>query len=240
MRAMILAAGLGKRMRPLTDKVPKPLLKVGGEYLISYHLKQLAKAGIKHVVINTHWLADQLPKALGDGSRWGLSIEYSFEPELLETAGGIINVLSFLEQDGDDSFLLVNGDVYTELDLAEWLHGAPDSTSQNLAYLALAANPDHHPEGDFLLSEKDMVGQTKQLLLPTEGNNSPSYTYSGIGLYHLDFFKSESSGPSLLGALIKKQSTLGKVSAAFMSDFWLDVGTPERLQSLQNRLSTKS
>jgi len=239
MRAMILAAGLGKRMRPLTDSVPKPLLKVAGEYLISYHLKQIANAGIKQVVINTHWLADQLPNALGDGSRWGLNITYSYEPVLLETAGGIINVLPFLEQEDEGRFLLVNGDVYTELNLAEWLKGAPNLTGQNLAYLALTANPDHHPEGDFLLGD-DVVGQAKKLLLITEQNSRSTYTYSGIGLYHIDFFKRESAGPSLLGSLIKQQAELGKVSASLMADFWLDVGTPERLQNLQKRFLTKS
>ena len=152
MRAMILAAGLGTRMRPLTDTVPKPLLKVGGKYLIAYHLENIAKTDITDVVINTHWLAEKIPAALGDGSRWGLNIHYSHEPELLETAGGIANAMQTLVGDGDDRFLLLNGDVYTELDLKGWLSSISDIDARTLAHLALVNNPKHNAQGDFFLS----------------------------------------------------------------------------------------
>ena len=154
MKAMILAAGLGKRMQPLTNFIPKPLLRVGDHYLIEFHLEKLANAGIRDVVINTHWLAEQIPSALGTGEKWGLNIQYSHEPELLETAGGIEHVLKNLVDDDSDTFLLINGDVYFEWNLGEWLKKAQALVAGKQAFLALVPNPQHHLEGDFCVQNE--------------------------------------------------------------------------------------
>ena len=230
MKAMILAAGLGKRMRPLTDHTPKPLLQVAGHYLIEFHLKSLARAGIKEVVINSHWLAEQLPKALGSGSRWGLQLHYSYEPVLLETAGGIIAALPNLSA-GTEPFLVVNGDVYTELDLAAWLAQAPALQGERLAYLGMVDNPEHHPAGDFCV---DPVNGLLSLFADTDHLHTK--TYSGIALFHPNFFAGIAPGPRPLGPLLKQQIRAGHVVGAVLSAYWLDVGTPERFAALQKRL----
>jgi len=231
MRAMILAAGLGKRMHPLTDHTPKPLLKVAGQYLIEFHLERLAESGFKEVVINTHWLGEQLPEALGHGERWGLEIHYAHEALLLETAGGIQAALPFLGQDKKDQpFLVMNGDVYTELNLKAWLNNAPKLDKQNLAYLALVENPDHHTKGDFGLD-----AETSTLKMFDE--SSPSFTYSGIALFHPHFFKGLNAGPNPLAPLLKKYIQTQQVLGGVISDYWLDVGTPERLEVLKARLN---
>jgi MurNAc alpha-1-phosphate uridylyltransferase len=169
---MVLAAGRGERMRPLTDREPKPLLRVGGKRLIEYHLERLASGGFRDVVINTAWLGDMIETAVGGGERYGLSITYSHErPEALETGGGIFNALPLL---GSAPFLLVNGDVWTDIDFGA-LRRAPPQGS--LAHLVLVPNPPQHVRGDFLLEQ----GQV------TEGEGTRR-TYSGIGIYSPDFF----------------------------------------------------
>ena len=242
MKAMILAAGLGKRMRPLTEHTPKPLLKVAGLHLIEYHLQKLEKAGFKEVVINTHWLAEQIPEALGDGSRWGLKLHFSHEPNLLETAGGILKALPALvgdkpntdrqanddDSESSDVFLVINGDVYCELDLAAWLSSAPELDSHRNAYLALVENPDHHLEGDFVFTSND---QPLALI-----DQESAFTYSGIALFHASFFKGLPAGPSRLGVLLKHAIAAQKVFGAILPDYWLDVGTPERFECLRKRL----
>lgn len=229
---MILAAGLGKRMRPLTDHTPKPLLKVAGRYLIEFHIERLARSGIKDIVINTHWLGEQLPAALGDGARWGVTIHYLNEDVLLETAGGIHAALPLLS-DGDQPFLVVNGDVYTEMNLNAWLEAAPVLNAQDLAYLALVKNPMHNLKGDFCFD-----ADTSRLSLIDTGE--PAYTYSGIGLFHPALFEHVNAGPSPLGPLLKeyiaRQQVLGKLSP----EYWLDVGTPERLAELKHRVEANS
>jgi len=233
MKVMILAAGLGKRMRPLTDQTPKPLLKVAGRYLIEFHLERLAESGFKEVVINTHWLGEQLPEALGSGERWGLKIHYAHEPQLLETAGGIQAALPFLDQDKHNQpFLVINGDVYTELNLKAWLSNAPSLDKQNLAYLALVENPDHHIKGDFVLD-----AETAKLKI-LDGS-SPSFTYSGVALFHPYFFNGLKAGPSPLAPLLKKYTQTEQILGGVISDYWLDVGTPERFDILQERLNTE-
>lgn len=229
MKAMILAAGLGKRMQPLTNVTPKPLLKVGERYLIEFHLEKLAKAGIRDVVINTHWLAEQIPAALGSGEKWGLSIHYSDEPELLETAGGIRQALEFLGDDDSETFLLINGDVYFEWDLSSWLDKAKVSITDNKAFLALVPNPVHHLEGDFCVHDETHVLKLKQ------SADDQAFTYSGIGLYQTSFFAALELGYRPLGPLLKEaieqQSIVGQVESAY----WLDVGTPDRLKELKAR-----
>jgi len=236
MKAMILAAGLGKRMRPLTERTPKPLLQIAGRYLIDFHLQNIANAGIKEVVINTHWLAEQIPEALGNGEQWRLNLTYSHEPVLLETAGGIIQALPSLS-DGQEPFLLVNGDIYTELNLNEWLLqvlALDDALNRSrLACLAMVSNPAHHPEGDF------RIDADTGLLQPLSKNlNLPALTYSGVGIFHPAFFEGLSPGPSQLGPLLQAQIRAGCVSGLVMSDYWLDVGTPERYTALQARLAS--
>jgi len=232
MKAMILAAGLGKRMRPLTDHTPKPLLKVAGRYLIEFHIERLANSGIKNIVINTHWLGEQLPDALGDGSRWGVTIHYLNEEVLLETAGGIQAALPLLS-DGEQPFLVVNGDVYTEMDLALWLESLPAFNPQTLAYLALVKNPDHNKQGDFCYDT-----QTSRLSL--FGDALPAYTYSGIALFHPHLFENVKAGPSPLGPLLKEYIGKQQVCGTLITDYWLDVGTPERLTELKERLAINS
>lgn len=230
MKAMILAAGLGKRMQPLTNNTPKPLLKVAGQHLIEYHLAALASAGIHEVVINTHWLAEQMPIALGAGEKWGINIHYSHEPELLETAGGIRNALPYLVEDVSEPFLLINGDVFFEWNLLTWLERALVQLNTQHAFLALVPNPTHHLEGDFNCDQ-----DTHMLAL--EGSSKSRYTYSGVGIYRGSFFSELNQGYQALGPLLKQairdQKILGQVEHAY----WLDVGTPERLDELNHYLA---
>lgn len=227
MKAMILSAGLGTRMRPLTDHTPKPLLKAGGQYLISYPLQKLRAAGIQDIVINTHWLSDQLSAALGSGDQWNVRIHYSHEPVLLETAGGIALALPHL-LDGNSPILIVNGDVFTELDFSAWLAQQLPLPEGILASLVLVPNPAHHPEGDFSLDRTNGLVQEK--------NTTPPLTYSGIGLFHPDFFAGVPAQPMKLAPLLHHFIAHGKVIGIESKDYWLDVGTPERLEELKNRL----
>ena len=228
---MILAAGLGKRMQPLTNACPKPLLKVAGRYLIEYHLEKLAKAGIRDVVINTHWLAEQIPEALGSGEKWGLTIHYSHEPELLETAGGIRQALDYLLDDGSESFLLINGDVYIEWDLNAWLNKAKRLMADKQAFLALVPNPAHHPEGDF-----SYQAEANELSLKAS-DVKQTFTYSGIGLYHTSLFSGLDIAHRPLGPLLKEAIAEHTILGQVENDYWLDVGTPERLNDLIARKS---
>jgi MurNAc alpha-1-phosphate uridylyltransferase len=220
MKAMILAAGRGERMRPLTDHTPKPLLIVGGKSLIVWHIEALAKAGITDIIINHAWLGEQLPAALGDGCRWGVHIRYSAEGELgLETGGGIVNALPLL---GDDPFLLVNGDVFTQFDFSPLI--ARGLCADELAYLVLVDNPDHHPQGDFTLTE------TGQII------DQHSLTFSGISLLSPRLFDGCSLGKFPLAPLLCKAMAAGHIVGGKLAGLWVDVGTPERLQSLNNHL----
>ncbi len=229
MKAMILAAGLGKRMQPLTNFTPKPLLKVGNRYLIEFHLEKLAKAGIKEVIVNTHWLAEQIPAALGNGEKWGLNIRYSHEPDLLETAGGIRQALDYLVDDQNDTFLLINGDVYFEWDLHAWLNKASSTIADKKAFLALVPNPPHHTEGDFCFQRDTSHLQLKDM------TSDQAYTYSGLGLYHKSLFSELALGYRPLGPVLKQAITENLIVGGLEMDFWLDVGTPERLEALISR-----
>ena len=219
MKAMILAAGRGERMRPLTDQTPKPLLKVGGKPLIVWHLERLAKAGFKEVVINHAHLGVQIEQALGNGSAWGLTIQYSLETTALETAGGIVKALPLL---GDTPFLVVNGDVFTEIDF-----GALQLVSPSLAHLVMVDNPLQHPDGDFVLDSGKVADQ---------GNHK--LTFSGVGVYHpLLFVDIERGQAAKLAPLLKSAMAKGLVTGEYYQGVWHDIGTPERLTFLDKQLS---
>jgi N-acetyl-alpha-D-muramate 1-phosphate uridylyltransferase len=219
MKAMILAAGRGERMRPLTDHIPKPLLKVGGKSLIVWHLERLAKAGFKEVVINHAHLGEQIEQALGDGSVWGLNVQYSPETSALETAGGIANALPLL---GDAPFLVVNGDVFTEIDF-----GALQLVSPNLAHLVMVDNPPQHPDGDFVVDSGKVTNQ---------GNHK--LTFSGIGIYHPALFVDVERGQAAkLAPLLRSAMIKGLVTGEHYQGIWHDIGTPERLSFLDKQLS---
>lgn len=218
MKAMILAAGRGERMRPLTDHTPKPLLKVGGKPLIVWHLERLAAAGFKDVVINHAHLGEQIEAALGDGSQWGLRIQYSPEKIALETAGGIANAMPLL---GSAPFLVVNGDVYTDIDF-----GALRLVPPNVAHLVMVDNPPQHITGDFTLSrEKLSVDGAEKL------------TFSGVGVYEPSLFAGIVRGEAAkLAPLLKTAMAQGLVSGSYHQGAWHDIGTPERLQALDSQL----
>lgn len=214
MKAFILAAGRGERMRPLTDHTPKPLLCVRGKPLIEWHLEKLAAAGVRDVVINLGWLGEKIKATLGDGARFAVRIVYSEEGwPALETGGGLHRALPLL---GDEPFLLVNGDVFTERSLAlQPLH------PNTLAHLVLVPNPLQHPQGDFALLNGAVI------------DAEPRLTYSGIALLHPKLFADCVPGAFPLAPLLKRAMAVGKVSGERYDGLWSDVGTPERLQALQ-------
>ena len=219
MKAMILAAGKGERLRPLTLRTPKPLLPVGGVPLIEYHLRALAKASFSEVVINHAWLGQQVEDSLGDGSRFGLAIRYSAEGEPLETAGGILKALPLL---GSEPFVLVNGDVFTNYDFS-----ALRIPLKGLAHLVMVDNPEHHPGGDFSLIE----GQVRDVPhLP------PRLTYAGIAVLDPQLFDGCVPGPHKLAPLYRNAMALGQVSGEHFQGRWVDVGSHERLAEAERLL----
>jgi MurNAc alpha-1-phosphate uridylyltransferase len=219
MKAMLLAAGRGERMRPLTDQCPKPLLPVAGKPLIAWHLERLAAAGFTEVVINLSWLGEQIAATLGDGARYGVSIAYSREPwPALETGGGIHNALPLL---GTEPFLLVNGDVFTDVDFA-----ALRLASADLAQLVLVANPAHNTRGDFWLDAGRVVEQGGERL-----------TYSGIALLRPELFAGAEPGRFPLLPWLVKAREAGRLGAQKHPGRWLDIGTPERLAELDAALT---
>jgi MurNAc alpha-1-phosphate uridylyltransferase len=226
MKAMILAAGRGERMRPLTDRTPKPLLAAGGKPLIVWHIENLARAGFRELVINHAHLGHLIEAALGDGSRFGVHIRYSPEAEALETAGGIANALPLL---GNGPFAVVNGDIFCAYDFSRLrtkLGGRPDLA----AHLVLVDNPGHHPGGDFGL-KGDMVSE----------GGEPMFTFTGIAVYRPEMFAGIVPGAKAkLAPLLREQIALGRVGGEHYRGFWMDVGTPERLRQLDERLSGAS
>ncbi len=220
MRAMILAAGRGERMRPLTDTCPKPLLKVGSEPLIGWHLRRLKAAGIEEIVINHAWLGQQIEETLGNGAAYGVSIAYSAEgAQGLETAGGIATALPLL---GEEPFLVINGDVLTDIDFTlASAQAAKLSAEQRLAYLWLVQNPAHNPKGDFVL-------QTDGAVLSTGAGEA--LTFSGMGVYHPALFHdTPPKQAAKLAPLLRAAMEAGKVQGVKHEGLWLDVGTVERL-----------
>ncbi|WP_122897995.1 N-acetylmuramate alpha-1-phosphate uridylyltransferase MurU [Acinetobacter sp. B51(2017)] len=223
MKAMILAAGLGNRMRPLTLHTPKPLLSVADKPLIVWHIEKLKHIGITQIVINTAWLADKLVEALGDGAALGVNILWSHEGEGLETAGGIINALPLL---GDEPFILVNGDVWTTMDFAPLLDV---QLNENLAHLVLVENPIQHPNGDFTLS----AGRAYTF---EQGVGGENLTFSGVSVIHPKMFSGLDAGKRALAPLLKAAMLDGKIAASKLQGDWVDVGTPERLTQLDQQI----
>ncbi|WP_060482864.1 N-acetylmuramate alpha-1-phosphate uridylyltransferase MurU [Pseudomonas sp. NBRC 111119] len=219
MKAMILAAGKGERMRPLTLHTPKPLVPLAGRPLIEYHLQALAAAGIADVVINHAWLGQQIERHLGDGSRFGLHIRYSAEGEPLETGGGIFKALPLL---GDEPFVLVNGDIWTDYDFSRL-----QCPLQGLAHLVLVDNPCHHGHGDFRLVDGKVL----------DGDSAPgTLTFSGISLLHPSLFDGCQPGAFKLAPLLRQAMAAGKVSGERHAGRWVDVGTLERLAEAERLL----
>ncbi|MDH2915671.1 MAG: nucleotidyltransferase family protein [Gallionella sp.] len=223
MRAMILAAGRGERMRPLTDLTPKPLLQAGGKPLIVWHIERLVRAGVTDLVINHAHLGIQIEKTLGDGSQFGATIRYSDEGTALETAGGIAFALHLL---GDETFAVVNGDVYCDYDFAHLPALAMQmERNQDNIHLVLVDNPLHHSAGDFGLQELRVT------------DIAPKLTFSGIGLYRPSVFTHIPRGSKApLAPLLREQIAAGKVSGEHHRGVWVDVGTPQRLDELDQQL----
>jgi MurNAc alpha-1-phosphate uridylyltransferase len=218
MKAMLLAAGRGERMRPITDSLPKPLVAVGGKPLIAWHLAALARAGIREVTINLSWLGEQVHAALGDGRAYGVSISYSDEgPVPLETGGGIFRAVPRL---GPGPFLVVNADIWTDIDF-----GALALEATAHAHLVLIPNPPHHPRGDFGLDNDLVVSRDTERL-----------TYSGVGVYRPEFFAGCTAGRFPLLPLLNRAIAARLVRAQVHRGEWCDVGTPERLASLDARV----
>jgi MurNAc alpha-1-phosphate uridylyltransferase len=227
---MILAAGRGERMRPLTDHCPKPLLAVGGRSLIEWHLIGLARAGIHEVVINHAHLGSLIEAALGNGSRWGVKIAYSAEHTALETAGGIRRALPLL---GPDPFLVVNGDIHCSFNFTRALTIAQQMTLAHLScWCVLVDNPAHHPRGDFGL-QSGLLEAPESI---QEGDRR--LTFSGIGLYRPELVSGLRDGePARLAPLLAAQAALRRAGAEYHAGHWADVGTPERLRALDKRFS---
>lgn len=222
MKAMILAAGRGERMRPLTDATPKPLLRVGEHCLIEYHLRALGRVGIQEVVVNLGHLGEKIEALLEDGRRYGLSIRYSHEGEhVLDSGGGIHHALPLL---GSEPFLVVNGDVFTDYPF-ERLPSQP----AGLAHVVLVTNPFHHPQGDFALEGG---------LVHAEGVSR--FTFSGIGVYRPELFSNCAAGAFPLAPLLRRAMAAGQVSGERYEGIWCDVGTPQRLIDLTSWLEGRS
>lgn len=228
MKAMILAAGLGNRMRPLTDHLPKPLLPAGGKPLIEYHLDNIARAGIREVIINLAYLGDKIRAHLGDGKQFGLHIQYSEEPEPLETGGALFHALSLL---GDEPFLLVNGDVWCDIEFAQFIQ-SPLQENQ-LGKLLLVPNPDFHPLGDFALDGAGL------LLEDTDKTHPHRFTFGGVSILKPELIaryphlRQKFPLVEVLRLAISNKHLAGQVYRGH----WSDVGTPERLQALENYLT---
>lgn len=213
---MILAAGRGERMRPLTDRTPKPLLEVAGKPLIIWHIEKLAACGFNEIVINIAHLGGQIMERLGDGAQWGVSIAYSDEREegALESAGGIVKALPML---GDAPFLVVNGDVWCDCGFDPAF-----TLGEALAHLFLVPNPSHNPKGDFGIEGGRLT-------------NERHYTFSGVGYYDPELFKGVAYGKAALAPILRNAAELGKIRGTLYEGAWVDVGTPERLEALNTK-----
>ena len=218
-KAMILAAGRGERMRPLTDTLPKPLLEVGGKALILWHIEKLLACGFKDIVINIAHLGYKIPEFLGNGSKYGVNITYSDEQEsgALESAGGIKKALPLL---GNDTFLVVNGDIFCDYEFDKNF-----DLKDNLAHLILVDNPKHNKDGDFGLKNALVVKTAEE-----------KYTFSGIGYYNPKLFEDLACGKSPLAPLLKQMIELNKISGELHNGIWHDIGTPQRLENINTKM----
>ncbi|MFM5542015.1 N-acetylmuramate alpha-1-phosphate uridylyltransferase MurU [Aeromonas veronii] len=221
MKAMILAAGRGERMRPLTDLLPKPLLAVGGKPLIVHHIEKLKAAGVTELVINHAWLGHKLVESLGDGRALGVTINWSVEESALETAGGIIQALPLL---GDEPFLVINGDTWLDLDYRSLVE---QPLGENQAHLWLAPNPPQHPAGDFALQAGKVV-------------DTPAFTFSGVGLYRPAAFAGLPAGARKLAPLLREWMAQGLVGGSLLAGEWRDIGTVDRLRELDDQLQART
>jgi N-acetyl-alpha-D-muramate 1-phosphate uridylyltransferase len=234
MHAMILAAGRGERMRPLTDLTPKPMLSVAGKPLIVRHIERLAQAGITQIIVNHAWLGHQIVQALGDGRQWGVQIQFSAEASALETAGGIARALPLL---GEEAFLVINGDIWCDWPLQSVFQRQLDMKRDphRLAHLVLVDNPAHHPEGDFLLHSDQTVSAPSSTSTPSA--KSPAHkrlTFSGIGIYQPALFAGlDPEVPAKLAPLLRQAMAKGAVTGEHHTGRWMDIGTPERLAELE-------
>lgn len=221
MKAMILAAGRGERMRPLTDHLPKPLLQVAGKPLIGHHLHALSQGGIRNVVINHAWLGHLIEQQLAEGSAFGVNIQYSAEGEKgLETAGGIVKALPLL---GDEPFVVVNGDVFTDFPFATLSKERPKDI---LAHLVLVPNPIQHPRGDFGIDDDTGLALASADI---------QFTYSGIGWFRPEFFAEIAQGPQKLAPFLREAMSRQQISAEVYNGAWADIGTPERLAQINHQ-----
>lgn len=235
---MILAAGRGERMRPLTDKLPKPLLPAGGKPLIVWHLERLARAGIRDVVVNHAWLGERLEAALGDGSAWGVRIAWSEEQEALETAGGIAQALPLLaagqrQRAAGQPFLVVNGDIWSDFD-----YGRAHTIALQMRHAGLASwcvmvpNPPHHAGGDFGLADGRLQ------LVPQDAAAPARLTYAGIGLYTPAMFDAIPAGSrSPLRPWLEREIAAGRAGGEYHAGSWFDIGTPQRLAALDRLIA---
>ena len=211
---MILAAGRGERLRPYTDTCPKPLLEVNAKPLIDYHLEALAAAGILRVVINVSWLGEAIEAAVGDGSRFGLEVVYSRETEALESAGGIVQALQYL----DDHFIVVNADIYTDYPFEQLM------AREENAHLVLVENPDFNPQGDFAIKRGYLSNDVTDRL-----------TFAGIAQYHRSFFQHQAPGRQALAPLLRQAADKNALKGEVYAGQWTDVGTPQRWQSVSSK-----
>ena len=217
MKAMILSAGRGERMRPLTDSLPKPLLEVHAKALIIWHIERLAKNGFSEIVINIAHLGYKIPELLGDGSKWGIKISYSDEQDsgALESAGGIKKALPLL---GDKVFLVVNGDIFCDYEF-----DSSFDLGDKKAHLVLVPNPPHNPKGDFGIKDNLLLNSAVKM-----------YTFSGIGYYHPSFFKNIELQKNPLAPIIREFTDKKEISAEVFNKMWHDIGTPQRLQEIND------
>ncbi|MCP9340416.1 N-acetylmuramate alpha-1-phosphate uridylyltransferase MurU [Stutzerimonas xanthomarina] len=222
MKAMILAAGKGERLRPLTLHTPKPLVRAGGVPLIEYHVRALASAGFTELVVNHAWLGEQIETYLGTGDRFGVRIDYSAEGEPLETGGGIHRALPQL---GNQPFAVVNGDIWTDYDFAALVQ-----PPAGLAHLVLVDNPAHHPAGDFSLVEGQVIDG---------GASASAFTYSGVAVLHPRLFEGCAAGAFKLAPLLRQAIAAGQVSGEHYRGRWVDVGTHERLAEVERILEAR-
>lgn len=224
---MILAAGRGERMRPLTDTCPKPLLKVAGVPLIEHHLRNLKQAGITNIVINHAWLGEKIEQYFGNGEKFGVSIVYSAEHDgALETAGGIVKALPLL---GDEPFVIVNGDVFCDFDFKQ----LPNLQASDLAHLILVENPEHNVQGDFGFNGAKLTYDINI------AHAHEKFTYSGLGVYHPKLFSGLAIEKAPLAPILIKAMEQGYISGTLHSGLWSDIGTPERLDQINKQLTEK-
>ncbi len=220
MRAMILAAGRGERLRPITDEIPKPLIDVGGQSLIERRLENLRSAGIRTVVINLGWLGDRIVERVGTGAQYGLEVIYSQEGDnILETGGGIHKALPML---GSEAFLVVNGDIYTDMPVPE-----VELASESLGHLVMVPTPDYRDSGDFNL-EAGLI----------RNGVDAAYTFSGVAFYRPEFFDGCEAGRFSIAPMLRAAADHGQLSGSLYEGFWADAGTPERLETLRASIQT--